>query len=184
LWEKNKLLQQNRPSNVQYVGKNGVAAYHDMGKSGKPPVENSLGEGTDRSHWKESVFGDEIMTGVLSLTQKNFLSALTIRSFADLGYSAVDVSQADVQSTGDRPSKNNEHLDSSETQNSTFFRVGNDVRSGVSGHCASISRIRDLSIAKRLLTVEHKKIVTDMASASTDIQNGQSTKRTMLRQRS
>ena len=46
-----------------------------------------------RSHWRESVFGDEMMTGFLSATYQP-VSELTIQAFRDLGYS-VDASATD-----------------------------------------------------------------------------------------
>jgi hypothetical protein len=57
------------------------------------PVENSGGSGTQDAHWRETVFGNELMTGYISSTI-NPLSLTTIESMADLGYS-VDPSQAD-----------------------------------------------------------------------------------------
>jgi hypothetical protein len=57
------------------------------------PVEAGGGAGTADSHWREAVFKSELMTGYLS-QGVNPLSATTIGSFQDLGYS-VDVSRAD-----------------------------------------------------------------------------------------
>jgi hypothetical protein len=49
------------------------------------PVENKGGQGTADSHWRETVFGSELMTGFISgATQP--LSRMTIASLADLGY--------------------------------------------------------------------------------------------------
>ncbi len=62
--------------------------------SGTPvPVEADGGAGTAYSHWREDVFKSELMTGYLA-QGVNPLSATTIGSFQDLGYS-VDVSKAD-----------------------------------------------------------------------------------------
>lgn len=47
------------------------------------PVENLLGGNT---HWKESFFGNELMTSSLDLGMPNPVSQMTIRSFIDLGY--------------------------------------------------------------------------------------------------
>jgi hypothetical protein len=57
------------------------------------PVENKGGQGTRNSHWRETVFGNELMTGFLSGTTQP-LSRMTIASLADLGYK-VDPSVAD-----------------------------------------------------------------------------------------
>jgi hypothetical protein len=61
--------------------------------SGGIPVENTGGIGTADSHWRESVFGSELMTGYLN-GGSNPLSAVTIGSLADLGYT-VDLAAAD-----------------------------------------------------------------------------------------
>ena len=57
------------------------------------PVEATGGTGTRDSHWRETVFNHELMTGFLD-SGVNPLSATTIGSFQDLGYS-VDVSWAE-----------------------------------------------------------------------------------------
>ncbi len=59
----------------------------------KVPVENTGGSSTADSHWRESVLGNELMTGYAN-SGANPLSAITISSLADLGYN-VDVSGAD-----------------------------------------------------------------------------------------
>jgi hypothetical protein len=57
------------------------------------PVENQGGGGTARVHWRESVFGTELMTGFVGAAG-NPLSELTIASLQDLGYE-VDLDAAD-----------------------------------------------------------------------------------------
>jgi hypothetical protein len=49
------------------------------------PVENTGGTGTRDSHWRESVFGTELMSGFIT-TGSNHLSVITIASMQDLGY--------------------------------------------------------------------------------------------------
>jgi len=63
------------------------------GSTPSVPVENTGGPGTADSHWRESVFGNELMTGFLN-AGSNPLSAVTIGSLADLGY-GVDLAAAD-----------------------------------------------------------------------------------------
>jgi hypothetical protein len=60
------------------------------------PVENDpqYGEGTRLSHWRESVFDNELMTGIDD-GAANRLSAITIASLADLGYQ-VNMSAAET----------------------------------------------------------------------------------------
>ena len=60
----------------------------------KVPVHNTGGEGGADSHWRESVFDNELMSPYLSSGQTEPLSAITVQSLADMGY-VVDASQAD-----------------------------------------------------------------------------------------
>jgi hypothetical protein len=58
------------------------------------PVEGSQGgDGTINSHWRETTFNNELMTGFLN-TGTNPLSKMSIKSLEDLDYT-VDVSAAD-----------------------------------------------------------------------------------------
>jgi hypothetical protein len=68
----------------------GGAAYPDA----KVPVEDTGGPGTVDSHWRESVFDTELMTGFIDLTG-NPLSAVTAASLADQGYQ-VDQARSDA----------------------------------------------------------------------------------------
>ena len=91
---------------VSFEGRQAIQAFDDAGGSEhggeKVPVENDRGDdlffarGTEWSHWRASVFSrnaySELMVG--SFASYMPLSAITIQSFADLGYQ-VDVSQAD-----------------------------------------------------------------------------------------
>jgi len=57
------------------------------------PVENTGGPGTRDSHWREAVFGNELMTGFVGLAG-NPLSRMTVGSLQDLGYT-VDLTAAE-----------------------------------------------------------------------------------------
>jgi hypothetical protein len=59
------------------------------------PVENTGGAGTRDGHWRETVFGRELMTGFFNGGVANPLSAVTATSMRDLGYT-VDDSRADA----------------------------------------------------------------------------------------
>ena len=62
----------------------------------KVPVEGSTGQpGTDNAHWPESDFDDELMTGFLNGRVFNPISATTVASLADLGYTVAPLTQAD-----------------------------------------------------------------------------------------
>lgn len=61
----------------------------------KVPVENTGGPGTRDGHWRESVFNSELMTGwIEGGGVSNPLSAVTIASLADMGYT-VNMNAAD-----------------------------------------------------------------------------------------
>ena len=66
------------------------------GAAGTVPLEDTGAPGTRDNHWRESVFGAELMTGYLN-DGVNPLSRLSVASLADLGYQ-VDVTQADAYS--------------------------------------------------------------------------------------
>ncbi|MCX5731787.1 MAG: hypothetical protein NTY18_10660, partial [Deltaproteobacteria bacterium] len=75
---------------TDYFGRLNNGAFY----TGLPiPVENTGGLGTQDSHWRESVFDHELMTGYID-RNRNPLSATTIGSLEDLGYT-VDPSKAD-----------------------------------------------------------------------------------------
>lgn len=81
------------PSDPRYTGEAAVAVYQTVVDTATSiPVENTGGQGTRNSHWREEVFDNELMTGYAEAGM--FLSAMTIASFEDLGYE-VDLSAAD-----------------------------------------------------------------------------------------
>lgn len=93
LWETFGLLSGAGSSDPQYLGSGAISEYAALGGFGAVPVENSGGQGTCDSHWRESVFDNELMTGFLN-DGFNPLSRLTIASLADLGYE-VNLDAAD-----------------------------------------------------------------------------------------
>jgi hypothetical protein len=72
-----------------FVGAQAIAAFNAVGGSGytgaKVPVENTGGNGTADGHWRESVFGNELMTGFVDPGQDP-LSVVTLASLVDQGY--------------------------------------------------------------------------------------------------
>ena len=90
-------------ADTHFEGASATGAFNDAGGTGyadgKVPVENEQGgAGTRDGHWRQSVFGpDELMEGFATpgAAMRAPLSAITIRSLADLGY-VVDVSRADA----------------------------------------------------------------------------------------
>jgi hypothetical protein len=84
-----------------FTGAQAINAFNSVGGTGyvagaKVPVENSGGPGTADGHWRESVFGSELMTGYVNQGQ-NPLSVVTLAALADQGY-AVDLAAADPYS--------------------------------------------------------------------------------------
>jgi len=85
------LLQGAGTSNPRFTGAAAVGTWRELGGAGDVPVENTGGAGTVDSHWRETTFRTELMTGYLN--SSNQLSALTAASLADLGY-GVDLAGA------------------------------------------------------------------------------------------
>jgi hypothetical protein len=89
----------NYGPNVAYIGQGGIAGCKSIGGlrtcATSVPVEGSQGgDGTINSHWRETTFGNELMTGFIN-RGNNPLSKMTIRSLEDLGYT-VDTTAADA----------------------------------------------------------------------------------------
>jgi hypothetical protein len=87
------------PVDTYYSGAGGLAGFGLIGgdaytAGNKVPLENTGGQWTVHGHWRESVLGNELMTGYASYGAMP-LSQLTVRSLADLGYT-VDPSAADA----------------------------------------------------------------------------------------
>ncbi len=101
LWDvaPNDLLVGAGSSDPYFQGATAIAAFDEAGGSARPgpkvPVENTGGPGTRDGHWRESVHDSELMTGWIEVDGiPNPLSAITIGSFADMGYS-VNMNAAD-----------------------------------------------------------------------------------------
>lgn len=80
-----------------FTGANAKIEYQTLGGSGNIPVEGSAdgsGPGTCDSHWRETTFGAELMTGFLNGGVTNPLSRMSIASMKDLGYT-VNLNAAD-----------------------------------------------------------------------------------------
>ena len=96
LWERHGLLRNPSTSTLSrdthLVGPAAIEAFDEAGGTAytggaKVPVENSTGSpGSDNSHWRRSVFGLELLTAFQRLGVREPISAITIRSLADLGY--------------------------------------------------------------------------------------------------
>jgi hypothetical protein len=82
----------------QFTGAGAIREYATLlGSGARPrsvPLANVGGPGTRDGHWREDVFANELMTGILD-AGPNPVSRLTIGAFEDLGYS-VDYARADA----------------------------------------------------------------------------------------
>jgi hypothetical protein len=88
----------NPGADPRYTGTGGIAGCQAIGGfttcASTVPVEgNVAAEGTRYSHWRETTFGNELMTGFIN-QGTNPLSAMSIRSLEDLGYT-VNPADAD-----------------------------------------------------------------------------------------
>jgi len=88
-WNQKGLLRNFDTPTVEYTGAGGIQGCRETGGvttcASAVPVENTGGQGTANSHWRESVFGSELMTGYVN-TGALPLSVMTVRSIEDLGY--------------------------------------------------------------------------------------------------
>ncbi len=83
-------------TNPTFSGPSAISAFYGSVAPGSAftgtpvPIENSGGCGTAYSHWRKTTFGPELLTGYLTSGVVAPLSAITIRSIADLGYVVND----------------------------------------------------------------------------------------------
>jgi len=98
IWATKQLLKGRGTSNPTFAGKGAMKEYGILkgAKSTPVPVEGTGGPGTRDSHWRESVFGRELMTGYLG-NPPNPMSRMTVASLGDLGY-VVDLDAAEAYS--------------------------------------------------------------------------------------
>lgn len=88
LWSSMGLLEGEGTANPVFIGVNAMREWGDLSGAGRPmpvPVANTGGPGTREGHWRESVFGNELMTGFLD-GGINPLSRVTVGALEDMGY--------------------------------------------------------------------------------------------------
>lgn len=88
IWRRLSLLRNEFGPNPRYVGQGAVREYNRVfgNRANSVPVENQRGPGTRGSHWRKSVFDNELITGFLNFGQANPISRITVASLDDLGY--------------------------------------------------------------------------------------------------
>jgi hypothetical protein len=96
VWRRKSLLNGAGTTDPRFTGTQATAEYKMLGGTGSGagvPVENTGGPGTADSHWRETIFRNELMSGFISGTG-NPISRMTVGSLADLGYQ-VDLDAAE-----------------------------------------------------------------------------------------
>lgn len=94
LWTDRKLITGSGTPDPRYIGEKGrqgcVAVGGTVTCATSVPLESGGGAGTAESHWRETTFGNELMTGYVN-PSPNPLSKMTIGSLVDLGYVTNDL---------------------------------------------------------------------------------------------
>lgn len=96
IWSRKRLLKGARGRNPTFIGRASMREYQQLRGTNqlKPvPVEATGGAGTRDSHWRETIFARELMSGFVE-TPGNPLSRLTVASLEDMGY-RVDLEAAE-----------------------------------------------------------------------------------------
>jgi hypothetical protein len=101
IWSDKDLITGEFGTDPYFTGAGARQAFRAIQSPSSPyvgnavPVENTGGSGTRDGHWRETVFGRELMTGFFNGGVANPLSAVTATSMRDLGY-VVDDARADA----------------------------------------------------------------------------------------
>jgi subtilisin-like proprotein convertase family protein len=88
IWDRKGLLQGAGTANPTFTGAGAIREFAALRGETSPlavPVANQGGPGTRDSHWREQVFGNELMTGFLN-GGVNPISRLSVAGLEDLGY--------------------------------------------------------------------------------------------------
>ncbi|MFQ1700003.1 leishmanolysin-related zinc metalloendopeptidase [Loktanella agnita] len=95
LWSRLGLVRGAGTHDPRYIGPAASREYAVLDPDGGSavPIANTGGPGTREAHWRELIFGDELLTGFLSGGHRP-ISRMSIAAFADIGYE-VDYSAAD-----------------------------------------------------------------------------------------
>lgn len=98
IWRQKGLLNGLGTPNPTFTGARASEEYGRLRGSGPTPVpvENTGGPGTAFSHWRETVFRNELMSGFID-NPGNPISRMTVGSLADCGY-VVDMNAAEPYS--------------------------------------------------------------------------------------
>lgn len=95
LWGRQGLIRASGTNDPRFTGPAAAREFAVLDPDGGAdvPIANTGGGGTREAHWRELIFGDELLTGFLSGANRP-LSRMSIASFEDIGYD-VDYTAAD-----------------------------------------------------------------------------------------
>ena len=96
----------------------------------KVPVQNTGGDGVWNIHWRESVFGNELMTPYVLPTDRAPLSVVTVGRFEDIGH-IVNYAAADpyvLPGTADAAADGAVSAEDSNAPSPRSFSLANDVK--------------------------------------------------------
>ena len=96
LWARMGLIAGSGTDNPQFSGTKAAQEYSKLSggtTNATVPLANTGGDGTREGHWRELVFGDELLTGFLSGSHRP-ISRVSIAAFEDMGYQ-VNYAEAD-----------------------------------------------------------------------------------------
>lgn len=96
IWDRLGLRQGAGTVNPRFVGQNAMREFAALTGAAGPeavPLANRGGPGTRDAHWREAVFGNELMTGFID-AGANPISRVTVGALEDTGYT-VDYDHAD-----------------------------------------------------------------------------------------
>jgi Leishmanolysin len=98
VWTFKNVVKGTNTNNPTFRGKAAMEEFGVLRGTGPAavPVENTGGAGTRNSHWRETVFRNELMTGFVGAAG-NPMSHMTVASLQDLGY-VVDLNAAEPYS--------------------------------------------------------------------------------------
>lgn len=99
IWNDLNLVEGQGSANPVFIGEAAMQEYSQLLNQSTPvkvPLANTGGRGTRESHLRESVFGNELMTGFFSGSRRP-ISRLSIAMLADMGYE-VNYEMADKYS--------------------------------------------------------------------------------------
>ena len=88
IWSHKRLIKGEGTRNPTFTGAAAMREYQTLRGGGQlkgVPVEATGGAGTRDSHWRESIFAHELMSGFIE-ARGNPMSRLTVASLEDMGY--------------------------------------------------------------------------------------------------